>query len=66
MNQPSRHRDVWKLETKPSQHMHDPSCDTPRTLNKIVETDLVKPPCVWSCFGGGTERVISDVHELDE
>ncbi|CAH8363683.1 unnamed protein product [Eruca vesicaria subsp. sativa] len=39
-------------------------CDTPRTLDQIIETDLVKPSsCLWSGFGGETEGVVSDVVE---
>ncbi|KAF8075556.1 hypothetical protein N665_1085s0002 [Sinapis alba] len=39
-------------------------CDTPRTLDQIIETDMVKPSsCVWSGFGGETEGLVSDVVE---
>uniref|UniRef100_M4EG80 DUF4378 domain-containing protein n=1 Tax=Brassica campestris TaxID=3711 RepID=M4EG80_BRACM len=39
------------------------SCDTPRTLDQIIETDVVKPSCVWSSFGDENEGVVSDVAE---
>ncbi|CAH8319971.1 unnamed protein product [Eruca vesicaria subsp. sativa] len=39
-------------------------CDSPRTLDQIIETDLLKlSSCVWSGFGGETEGVVSDVVE---
>ncbi|WZY78207.1 hypothetical protein YC2023_024591 [Brassica napus] len=38
-------------------------CDTPRMLDQITETDLIKPSCVWSGFGSETECVVSDVVE---
>ncbi|KAJ0265712.1 DUF3741 domain-containing protein [Hirschfeldia incana] len=39
-------------------------CDTPRTLDQIIETDVVKPSsCLWSGSGGETEGVVSDVVE---
>lgn len=30
-------------------------CDTPRTLDQIIETDVVKPSYLWSGFGGEAE-----------
>ncbi|KAF3609002.1 hypothetical protein DY000_02049161 [Brassica cretica] len=36
-------------------------CDTPRMLDQITETDLIKPSCVWSGFGSETECVVSNV-----
>ncbi|XP_048608124.1 uncharacterized protein LOC111203913 [Brassica napus] len=30
-------------------------CDTPRTLDQIIETDVVKPSSLWSGFGGEAE-----------
>ncbi|CAF1720324.1 unnamed protein product [Brassica oleracea var. botrytis] len=37
-------------------------CDSPRTLDQVVETDLMKP-CLWSDCGGESEGVVSDVVE---
>ncbi|KAL1188051.1 hypothetical protein V5N11_009893 [Cardamine amara subsp. amara] len=34
----------------------------PRTLDQIIETDLIKP-CLWSDFGGESEGVLSDIAE---
>ncbi|KAL0693903.1 hypothetical protein Bca4012_061083 [Brassica carinata] len=39
-------------------------CDTPRTLDQIIATDMIKQSsCVWSGFGGETEGLVSDVVE---
>ena len=32
-------------------------CETPKTLDQIIETDVVKPSCLWSGFGGEAEGV---------
>ncbi|KAL0643996.1 hypothetical protein Bca4012_042286 [Brassica carinata] len=40
------------------------SCDTPTsTLDQIIETDVVKPSCLWSGFRDENEGVVSDVAE---
>ncbi|KAJ0265578.1 hypothetical protein HA466_0018400 [Hirschfeldia incana] len=37
-------------------------CDTPRTLDQVVEADLMKP-CLWLDCGGESEGVVTDVVE---
>ncbi|ESQ29016.1 hypothetical protein EUTSA_v10023318mg [Eutrema salsugineum] len=38
-------------------------CDSsPRTLDQIIESDLIKP-CLWLDFGGESEGVVSDIVE---
>ncbi|KAG5382680.1 hypothetical protein IGI04_034150, partial [Brassica rapa subsp. trilocularis] len=37
-------------------------CDSPRTLDQVVEVDLMKP-CLWLDCGGESEGVVSDVVE---
>ncbi|CAH8382633.1 unnamed protein product [Eruca vesicaria subsp. sativa] len=37
-------------------------CDTPRTLDQVIKTDVMKP-CLWLDCGGESEGVVSDVVE---
>lgn len=37
-------------------------CDSIKTLDQIIETDLIEP-CLWLDFGGESEGVVSDIVE---